>query len=70
MLLINQSEKNRNENRRRSSGGIIVYIKSDISQSIDYIKSEYSDIMWLKVKKHFFKIENDLFIQVGVIYFT
>ena len=67
MLLISQS-KNQNENRRRSSGGIVVYIKSDISQGIDYIKSEHSDIMWLKVKKQFFEIENDLFI--GVIYIS
>ena len=48
MLLINQS-KNQNENRRRSSGETVVYIKSDISQAIDYIKSEHSDIMRLIV---------------------
>ena len=63
--VVDQSvRKNQNENRRRSSGGIVVYIKSDISQGIDYIKSEHSDIMWLKVKKQFFEIENDLFIEV------
>ena len=50
----------------KTGGGIVVYIKSDISQGIDYIKSEHSDIMWLKVKKQLFEIENDLFI--GVIY--
>ena len=60
--------KHQNEHRTRSSGGIVVHIKSDISQGIDYIKSEHSDIMWLKVKKQFFKIENDLFI--GVIYIS
>ena len=50
--VVDQSvRKNQNENRRRLSGGIVVYIKSDISQGIDYIKSEHSDMMWLKVKK-------------------
>ena len=53
--VVDQSvRKYQNEKRRRPSGGIVVYIKSDISQGIDYIKSEHSDIAWLKVKKQFF----------------
>ena len=41
--VVDQSvRKNQNEHRMRSSGGIVVYIKSDISQDIDYIKSKHS----------------------------
>ena len=53
-----------NQNSRRSSGGTVVYIKSEISQGIEFMQSEHDDILWLKLSKTFFNLDNDLFIAV------
>ena len=54
------------ENRKRPSGGIVVHIKSRIAKGTEVIRSEHDDLLWIKLKKSFFDIQNDLYI--GVVY--
>ena len=56
------------QNSRRSSGGIVVYVKSEISQGIKLIQSKHDDILWLKLFKTFFNLDNDLFYCSCVCY--
>ena len=51
----------------RSSGGILVYIKSKLSQGTQIIKSEHNDLLWIKLSKNFFNIESDIYIAVCYI---
>ena len=57
---------NSNKNARRNSGGIVVYIKSEISKGTEFLHSEHEDLIWIKLKKIFFNMTNDLYI--GVVY--
>ena len=54
------------ENSKRPSGGVVVYIKSRIAERTEVIRSEHDDLSWIKLKKSFFDIQNDLYI--GVVY--
>ena len=59
-------QSNSNKNARRNSGGIVVYIKSEISKGTEFLHSEHEDLIWIKLKKDFFNMTNDLYI--GVVY--
>ncbi|KAK6175803.1 hypothetical protein SNE40_014192 [Patella caerulea] len=50
----------RKKNRR---GGLIAYYKNGLSKGIEHVKSKSEDIIWLKLKKDFFKLDNDIFLS-------
>ncbi len=52
----------RKKKARRDSGGLIVYIKDDISSGVEFIRNVNDDLMWLKLDKHFFCIERDIML--------
>lgn len=55
---------------RRYSGGIIVYIKKNISCGISYLENstQSENRLWLKLDKNVFGLENDIYIYVPYIY--
>lgn len=65
----------RHRKAKRPSGGIIIYIKDNVSKGIQLIKNEVDCIVWLKCDKHFFQLEQvksslelEHDIYIGVIY--
>ena len=60
---------NRNENKKtskRSSGGIILYIRNKYVSKDSLIYTDQDDIVWIKIDKILCSLENDLF--VGLCY--
>ena len=55
---------------RRYSGGIIVYIKKNISCGISYLENstQSENRLWLKLDKNVFGLENDIYIYICHIY--
>jgi hypothetical protein len=51
----------------RASAGIAVYIKQCITKGVKLIDDKSSEIMWLKLCKHFFQLDQDIFLAVAYI---
>ena len=62
-----RNKSSKSKEGTKSSGGILVYIKSKISQGTQIIKSEHNDLLWIKLSKNFFNIESDIYIAVCYI---
>ena len=56
-----------NRRAKRSSGGIMIYIKDDIRQGVKLVKNELDCVVWLKLDKIFFSIEDDVYICITYI---
>ena len=52
----------------RSSGGILVYIKSKISQGTQIIKSEHNDLLWIKLSKNFLILKVTFTLQFARLF--
>ena len=46
------------KNDKQSTGGLVIYIKSDINAGIEVVRSHYNSILWLKLEKTFFMISD------------
>ena len=56
---------NRNENKKsskRSSGGIILYLRHEYVSNDTLIYTDHDDIVWIKIDKTLCSLDNDLFI--------
>ena len=62
------SYKNRKKlkNANKTSGGIAVFAKNNIAKYLEPFKTHNEDIIWIKLKKKYHKLSNDLFI--GTVY--
>ena len=47
---------------RRSSGGVAVLVRNNISKGVTRVKSASDDIIWLKLDKKFFGINKDIYL--------
>lgn len=47
---------------KRSSGGIIIYVKKSILKGIKLVKNDVDYILWLRLDKHFFQIVDDIYL--------
>lgn len=61
-ISFNFYRKFQNRRARRNSGGTILYIKDYLRPGIEVIRSHYDTIIWLKLDKHFFHTESDIYI--------
>ena len=52
---------------KRSSGGIVIYIKDNIRKGVTLVKNDIDCIVWLKLDKMFFNIESDVYLCVVYI---
>jgi hypothetical protein len=51
----------------RSLGGIIVMIRNDIQKGITHLPCNNENFHWLKLKKNFFSLENDIYMCIAHI---
>lgn len=51
-----------NKKAKRGSGGIAVYVKQSITKGISIFKSYHDAIVWLKLDKLFFNLDEDIFL--------
>lgn len=56
-----------NKKAKRNSGGLIVYIRDSIRKGIKLIKNEIDCLIWIKLDKHFFKIQEDVYLAISYI---
>lgn len=56
-----------NRRAKRASGGIIIYIKDSVRKGIKLIKNDIDCLLWLKVDKNYFHIDEDIYIAVTYI---
>ena len=52
---------------KRSSGGIVVYYKSELSRYVSLYKQSDDNVLWLKIDKSLSKDDKDIFICVCYI---
>ena len=64
---IHSYRKYQHRRARRSSGGIIIYIKDSLRKGVKLIKNEVDCLVWLKFDKTFFHIETDIYLPVVYI---
>ena len=57
-----RSERKKKCKARRNSGGIIVYCRQNIAKCVQRIWNTSRDVMWLKLEKHFFGWEKDMYL--------
>lgn len=58
----NMYRKFQNRRARRCSGGIVIYIKDELFKGVKIVLNHYDTIIWLKLDKHFFNLETDIFL--------
>ena len=56
------------QEKQKKSGGIDVYVKSNIASGTELINNEHDDILWLKFKKNQFDIQKEIYF--GTVYIT
>ena len=59
---IHSFRKYQNRRAKRSSGGLIVYIKDFIRNGVKLIQNTIDCIIWLKLDKNYFHIDDDIYI--------
>ena len=54
--------KFRHRRARRNSGGVAAYFKHELKHGIEIVKNVYDTIIWIKLEKTFFDLQEDIFI--------
>ena len=54
--------KFQHRNARRSSGGIVLLYKDYLKDGIEIIKNRYDTVIWLKLDKVFFNVDEDIYV--------
>jgi hypothetical protein len=54
--------KFQNRNAKRCSGGTVLYFKESLKPGIEVVRTHYDTIIWLKLNRHFFHFESDVYI--------
>lgn len=54
--------KYQHRNARRSSGGIVVYLKESVKDGVTIVRNHYDSVIWLKVDKSFFHTTSDVYL--------
>ena len=62
----NFPRETRHRKAKRASGGLGIFIKTDICNGVTVLEKKREFIVWLKLSKSFFKVERDIY--VGSVY--
>ena len=65
---IHSFRKFKHKRAKRSSGGLLVYIKDSIRKGVSIVRNEVDCIVWLKFDKGFFGLSENLFL--AALYFA
>ena len=57
----------RNKRARRCSGGVILFVKQHLIKGVSVIKDDIPDIIWARLDKGYFGLENDLLLCLAYI---
>lgn len=66
-ILFIRKDDFKTEKVRRSSSGIIIYIKDNIRKGVKLIKHDIDCLIWLKFDKNYFHINEDMYVAVAYI---
>ena len=66
-VLVSSTYRKKHKNARRHSGGISVYVKPNIHKGVYTLKNEHTDIQWVRLDKHFFKLQKDIYLATVYI---
>ena len=56
-----------NRRAKRAGGGIIIYVKDEIHKGVKLINNETDCIVWLKLDRYFFGLNEDIYLGVTYI---
>lgn len=56
--------KFRHRNAKRNCGGAVIYVKNNIKDEISIVKNSHDTLIWLKLDKKCFCVNEDLYICV------
>lgn len=59
--------QNELKSSKRSSGGILCYLKQKFNTAVDLVKSRHDDLLWIKFKKEHFTIDRDIYLCIVYI---
>ncbi|MEW8546197.1 MAG: endonuclease/exonuclease/phosphatase family protein, partial [Candidatus Thiodiazotropha sp.] len=65
--LVHSYRKFVNKRAKRASGGLIIYVKNSIYKGVKLVKNEIDCIIWFKLEKEFFNLEEDIYIGAAYI---
>ena len=51
---------------KRSSGGIVIFLRNEISKCVKVVLNQINCLIWLEIDKNYFNIEQDLYL--GCVY--
>ncbi|XP_060587663.1 uncharacterized protein LOC132743153 [Ruditapes philippinarum] len=54
--------KYQHRNAKRCSGGVVIYVKDNLKKGISVVRNNHDSVIWLKIDKFFFNIENDIYL--------
>ena len=54
--------RKRHKKAKSSSGGLVIYIKTEIKQGVTIIPNKSSEYGWMKLAKNFFKTNEDIYL--------
>lgn len=57
-----RSDRKQNKSNKRGHGGIVTFFKNNLKAGITKINSNNSDILWMKLSKTFFGLNQDLYL--------
>ena len=61
-IAFRSERKTKHKNARRHSGGILLYCKKNICRGITKLENNHPDIQWIKLDKHFFGLNYDIYM--------
>lgn len=59
------NRKRINQNTKRDSGGIIIYVNHRIDDKVSIVKTSDDRLMWMKIQKDVFDFENDVLLCIA-----
>ncbi len=59
---INRSDRGSHKKKNTGSGGVVFVYKQHLKRGLKNIKSKISDVLWLKLCKTYFGLENDIYL--------
>jgi len=57
-----RSDRKTNKKRHSGSGGVVILFKNKFTRGVTKIKSMNSDLLWMKLDKNFFHLQNDIYL--------
>ena len=57
-----RSDRKTNKKKNCGSGGVVTLFKNELSKGVSKIKSQNTDLLWMKLHKNFFNLKTDIYL--------